>query len=217
MEEVTSIQTSGRVAKAFEYLEIRMNEPIGRMKYEENRLDSFCSYWPNFHQTDVSVAQRLVRAGFYLTGGTRSTVCFSCGLRGPLAYWLQGHDPETVHHEKSPNCQFINGQRDNVAIGDENLNNSQFTSLLQDPTVRNPSRNQGDANKRTHKFNYKLLPSGTQTWEPDSTPATHQQQHLPSISSASTTGTRNPDGSVQVSASMSFCYPVVLGKIMEFA
>ena len=85
-----------------------------RMKYEQKRLDSFALSLHKFFVLDVSVAQRLAKAGFYCSLG--NTECFSCGLSQPLSFWKEGHDPETVHREESPNCKFITGQSDNVSI-----------------------------------------------------------------------------------------------------
>ena len=85
------------------------------MKYEQNRLDSFPSWWLHRYKLDVSVAVRLAKAGFYrLWFG--DTQCFSCGLRINLSFWQEGLDPETVHRVESPNCEFITGQSDNVPI-----------------------------------------------------------------------------------------------------
>ena len=187
----------------------------------DNRLDSFRFYWPNSHKMDISVAQCLARAGFYLTRHTSSTVCFSCGLRGPLAFWLKGHDPETVHLHESPNCKFI--QSDNVPIENKNLNNKQFNSTpntIQDAiaildklkgnenketrkaTDSASTRSQeGDENKKTdvHLFSTKLHPFSVDTPEPNSSPGT-QQQRLLNISGASNTSTQIPDSGVKVSA-----------------
>ena len=92
------------------------NVPIERwMKYEQNRLDSFTSQWFDDEQLFVSVRQRLAKAGFYYWG-VGNTRCFSCGLYKPRTFWQEGHDPETVHHRESPNCEFITGQSDNVPI-----------------------------------------------------------------------------------------------------
>ena len=86
------------------------------LKYEKNRLNSFDSSWfvIDYHHLDVSVAQRLAKAGFYCFGD--STECFSCELSKHATFWREGHDPETVHREESPDCKFINGQSDNVPI-----------------------------------------------------------------------------------------------------
>ena len=85
--------------------------PIERwMRYEQKRLDSFTS-----RSLDVSVAQRLAKAGFYCSVVGKSE-CFSCGLWKDLKFWEEGRDPETVHHELSPDCEFIKGQSDNVLI-----------------------------------------------------------------------------------------------------
>ena len=94
------------------------NGPIDReMKYEQNRLDSFHSGWLHINQLDVSVARRLAKSGFYCRFG--NTKCFSCELSKYSSFWLEGHDPETVHRKERPNCKFIKGQSDNVPIDNE--------------------------------------------------------------------------------------------------
>ena len=84
------------------------------MRSEQNRLDSFPPWWLDKYKLDVSVAQRLAKAGFYRW--VSYTECFSCGLSKPWTFWQEGHDPETVHREESPDCKFITGQSDNVPI-----------------------------------------------------------------------------------------------------
>ena len=99
-----------------------------RMKFEENRLDSFGPLWLDKYHLDISDAHCLAKAGFYydddILGG--DTKCFSCGLWKPSSFWLKQHDPETVHREESPNCEFITGQSDNVPINNSNF----FTKIL---------------------------------------------------------------------------------------
>ena len=82
------------------------------MKYEKNRLKSLSSWWLNYYQLDAGVAKRLAKAGFYCTLG--GTLCFSCGLSKSLSFWKQGYHPEMVHREERPDCEFLNGQSDNV-------------------------------------------------------------------------------------------------------
>ena len=102
------------------------NVPIKRwVKYEQNRLNSFPPWWLEDNQLYVSVRQRLAKAGFYCWGFD-NTECFSCGLSKDLTFWQEGHDPETVHREESPNCKFITGQSDNVPINNSNF----FTKIL---------------------------------------------------------------------------------------
>ena len=81
-------------------------------------LVSFDPLWLEWlNQLDT---ERLAKAGFYyegfyhMSGG--KTVCFSCGLWKYSSFWQEGHDPETVHQEESPNCLFVTGQSDNVSI-----------------------------------------------------------------------------------------------------
>ena len=87
------------------------------MKFEKNRLDSFPLWSLNHHRLDVSDAERFIRAGFYCYAF--GTECFSCGLRKHRSFWLEGHDPETVHRAERPNCEFVKGAGDNVSIDAE--------------------------------------------------------------------------------------------------
>ena len=109
------------------------NVPIESMKYEQNRLNSFTSLWLALYQFDVSVAQRLAKAGFYYWS-LGNTQCFSCGLSKHQSFWQQ-HDPETVHREESPNCKFITGQSENVPIYPQQQNNIKFISQPLLPSV----------------------------------------------------------------------------------
>ena len=102
------------------------NVPIVRwMRYEQYWLRSFPPWWLEDNQLDASDRQHLAKAGFYRTIGD-DTKCFSCGLYKCVTFWLEGHDPETVHRELSPNCKFITGQSDNVPINNSNF----FTKIL---------------------------------------------------------------------------------------
>ena len=87
------------------------------MKYEKKRLDSFPLWSLNHHRLDVSDARRFTRAGFYYYAF--GTECFSCGLRKHRSFWLEGHDPDTVHRSERPNCEFVKGQRDSVSTDTE--------------------------------------------------------------------------------------------------
>ena len=102
-----------------------------RMKYEENRLDSFDSWRLEKYQLYVSVAQRLAKAGFY-RWRLDYTKCFSCELRKLPSFWEKGHDPETVHREESPNCKFITGQSFNVSI---DVKKQKKTALINQPSL----------------------------------------------------------------------------------
>ena len=113
-EEVTEVISPNRIVAFIEQRERREREEREQMKSELNRLNSFNSWWLDKYQVDVSVRQHLTKAGFYHLGGT--TRCFSCGLFKHATSLRRGYDPETVHHEESPNCKFITGQSDNVPI-----------------------------------------------------------------------------------------------------
>ena len=82
-EEVTWLVSDETLRKREKLLRER-NE---RMRYEKNRLDSFDSPW---FKLDLSVAQQLAKAGFYLGGTfTKHSVCFLCELRKHLSFWQQ--------------------------------------------------------------------------------------------------------------------------------
>ena len=72
MTEVVSNDNS--LEALIERLEREQPEERERMKSEQNRLNSFTS-----RSFDVSVAQRLTKAGFYCCG-FGFTQCFSCRL-----------------------------------------------------------------------------------------------------------------------------------------
>ena len=112
----------------------REREERERMKYEQNRLNSFHIWWLRNYQLDVSVKQHLAKAGFYRSSWGR-TACFSCGLSKDVTFWWEGHDPETVHHEESPDCRFITGQSENVPIYPQQQNNIKFISQPLLPSV----------------------------------------------------------------------------------
>ena len=216
MTEVVSLDKS---------LEDWMKQNRNRTNYEKNRLDSFTSKWLHYYHLDVSVAQRLAKAGFYCDVHTEcfshglclvrvSTECFSCGLRIPPYFWREEHDPEAIHRTESPNCLFINSQSGNVPIGNENPsarlvktdqhhigkeNNTTIKQAMTN-TDSNSMGNQLDVMKRTNKFSYKPRPSSIQMRESDSSLTTYKQQRL-----TSNTDTRSTEGSVKVSVSMS-CY-----------
>ena len=113
-EEVTEVVSDDNFIEALltkqrERQEREERERREQMKYELDRLESFTS-----RSFDVSVLQRLAKAGFYNQGGT--TECFSCGLYKHRTFWQEGLDPETVHREESPDCKFISGQSGNMPI-----------------------------------------------------------------------------------------------------
>ena len=115
------------------------NVPIPEMKYEQNRRDSFNPDWLDFYQLDVSVAQRLAKAGFYRF--SCYTHCFWCGLYKHWTFWRNGNDPETVHREESPNCEFVTGQSGNVPIDVKQKNKIKFVSQSSLPSVKDKTQN----------------------------------------------------------------------------
>ena len=120
-----------------------------QMKYEQNRRDSFSLWWLHCFELDDGVAQNLAEAGFYCNGF--ATKCFSCDLTEPPFIWQDGHDPETLHFEKSPDCLFVKGQSNNVPIDTKQHNNAEFISQISLPSVLKPDRAQ-------HEKVYKLKP-----------------------------------------------------------
>ena len=144
-EEVTEVVTFHKVFEAA--IEHKQREQRERMKLEQNRLGSFYSGWSHRHQLGVSVAVPLAKAGFYCSG--RYTECFSCGLLKPSFFWWEGHDPETVHREESPNCKFITGQSDNVPIDVKQQNKIKFISQPSLPSVSQPDTPQ---EKKVHEL-----------------------------------------------------------------
>ena len=131
-EEVTQVISHDNSIEAW------IDQKPERMNNEQDRLNSF--------DCDDSIAQRLARAGFYFSG-IGVTECFSCRLWKSMSFWQSSHfwqkgrDPEMVHRQESPDCEFLNGQSDNVPIRNENPNTNQFTNKSlslpnksQDPT-----------------------------------------------------------------------------------
>ena len=143
------------------------------MKSEQNRLNSFNSWWLEENQLDVSDVQRFAKAGFYLR--LSYTACFSCGLSKDLSFWREGHDPETVHREESPDCKFITGQSDNVPVDIKLQENSKTSSDTSVPRVSGPTRfptaksNKSKQNQevRQPNDNQTKLHSGSQQLKPD--------------------------------------------------
>ena len=153
----------------------RERERRERMKSEQNRLHSFPSLWlAKYHQLDVSVAQRLAKAGFYGSYGGY-TQCFSCGLCKPLYFWRKGLDPETVHRRERPNCKFITGQSDNVPIDNELQENTKTPTDTGDSGVSGPrrfpifksSKSQQNQEVQQPNNNQTKLRSESQHLEPD--------------------------------------------------
>ena len=230
-EETAVVSLDISLCTLLKGIEQQEREP---MKYEQNRLDSFDLSWIDYHHFDVSVAQRLARAGFYRRFDI--TECFSCRLLKPPDFWKEDHDPETVHGRERPNCEFITGQSDNVPIRNENGNINQVTRksislpnksqhpmaglesivktrqhLKLNENVKQIKKNT-DSNSSTNqgdaskKINIfsPKLRPSSQTREPDTTPGTRKRRRLTSVSTTSTTSTENPDGIEKVSVLISF-------------
>jgi hypothetical protein len=56
---------------------------------------------------------RLARVGFYYTGQSSATKCFSCGII--YKDWTSGDDPMTVHRRLSPSCDIVRHNRQNIS------------------------------------------------------------------------------------------------------
>ena len=56
---------------------------------------------------------RLARAGFYYTGQSSETKCFSCGIT--YKDWTSGDDPMTIHRTLSPSCDIVSHNRQNIS------------------------------------------------------------------------------------------------------
>jgi hypothetical protein len=61
---------------------------------------------------DISMI-RLARVGFYYTGQSSATKCFSCGII--YKDWTSGDDPMTVHRRLSPSCDIVRHNRQNIS------------------------------------------------------------------------------------------------------
>ena len=132
-EEVTEVVNPN----SFEAWMKQEREERERMKFERTRMESFPSWWLDIYHLDVSVVERLAEAGFYCTypWNLGNTECFSCRLSKHWSFWREGHDPETVHREDSPDCKFITGQSNNVPIYPQQQNNIKFISQPLLPSV----------------------------------------------------------------------------------
>ena len=172
LEEVTEVVSDDFHIEA--WVKQQEREERERMRYEQNRLDSFELWWLDVYQLDVSVAQRLARAGFYYTF-TVDTECFSCELSKDSSFWEEGHDPETVHREESPNCKFITGHSDNVPIDNELQENGKTSTETSDPGASGPrrfpilksSKSKQNQEVRQPNDNQPKLHSGIQHLEPN--------------------------------------------------
>ena len=117
-EKVTEVINESSIKRTWKkWITHEKKERKNRMKYEQNRLDSFNEFWLDHLQLNIRVAKRLEKAGFYRTFS--HTGCFSCGLRTSLSFWKEGYDPEMVHCEERPDCKFLRGQSDNCPIKEE--------------------------------------------------------------------------------------------------
>ena len=72
------------------------------MSNELLRLSSLSTF-PR--EIDISMT-RLARAGFYHSGNSGETKCFSCGIT--YNKWKSGDDPIAIHKKLSPSCNLVN-------------------------------------------------------------------------------------------------------------
>ena len=84
------------------------------MSHELLRLSSLSTFPRTI---DVSMI-RLARAGFYYTGQSSETKCFSCGIT--YTDWTSGDDPMTVHRRLSPSCDIVRHNRQNISSTKDN-------------------------------------------------------------------------------------------------
>ena len=155
VEEVTEVISDDSSFEAVVQEIINLQEDHGQeqeqeqMNYEQNRRDSFSSWWLDNFELDDGIADRLTKAGFYCRGFI--TRCFSCELSESAYFWQDGHEPDRVHHEKSPDCLFVKGQSSNVPIEMKQHNNVEFISQILLPSTLKPDKTQ-------HENVYKLKP-----------------------------------------------------------
>ena len=154
-EEVTSIISDDRsfeaVVQEIIYLQgdLDQEQVPEEMNYEQNRRDSFSSWWLDNFELDDGVAHRLTKAGFYCSGFV--TKCFSCELSESPYFWQDGHDPQKVHSKRSPDCLFVKGKSNNVPIETKQYNNVEFLSQTSSTSALKPE-------KTDHEKFYKLKP-----------------------------------------------------------
>ena len=79
------------------------------MSHELLRLSSLSTFPRTI---DISMI-RLARVGFYYTGQSSETKCFSCGII--YKDWTSGDDPMTVHRRLSPSCDIVRHNRQNIS------------------------------------------------------------------------------------------------------
>ena len=172
-----------------------------KMKYEQNRLNSFLAHSIWHIGPDK---RRLAKAGLYCDHNG-NTKCFSCGLFKRMSFWEE-EDPETVHRVLKPNCKFIKG--DNVPIEKYTHETVSMCGKRQDsePTsgnalmIKSPQRKEtntkvktqtkndtdaknqsprgtkeGNTERKNNTLSPRLQPSSVQTGEPDKIPTTDRQ------------------------------------------
>ena len=125
------------------------------MSHELLRLSSLSTFPRTI---DISMI-RLARAGFYHTGQSSETKCFSCGIT--YKDWTSSDDPMTVHRRLSPSCDIFrhNGQNIPSTIDNEEMERTptQSTSFSNNSVSRQPiitnntgnSQNQSSHNSTT--------------------------------------------------------------------
>ena len=79
------------------------------MSHELLRLSSLSTFPRTI---DISMI-RLAGAGFYYTGQSSETKCFSCEIT--YKDWTSGDDPMTVHRRLSPSCVIVRHNRQNMS------------------------------------------------------------------------------------------------------
>ena len=86
-------------------VDIISSKEFSDMAVEMHRLMSFGS-WPRKNQFPLPSA--LVSAGFYYTGESDKTRCFSCN--GEVFNWRPDMYPDVIHRARYPHCRLVKGE-----------------------------------------------------------------------------------------------------------
>ena len=93
------------VASPSDTVDIISSKEFSDMAVEMHRLMSFGS-WPRKNQFPLPSA--LVSAGFYYTGESDITRCFSCN--GEVFNWRPDMYPDVIHRTRYPHCRLVKGE-----------------------------------------------------------------------------------------------------------
>ena len=84
-------------------------------RYELIRLRTFCT-WPS---SSTQYATKLARAGFFYEGNIDEVVCYVCGIK--TSKWLESDEPDIVHKQLSPDCDFFTSDSNNIPVKRESV------------------------------------------------------------------------------------------------